>query len=84
MQSESEPGDNSSEDSRPILQPLTPRQKEIVRYLAPGLTNAEIAQHLNLSYYTVRNHLTTIFQKLGATSRTHAVALLRQQTDLSI
>jgi two-component system nitrate/nitrite response regulator NarL len=63
---------------------LTAREQEIVRYTAQGLTNAEIARRTKLSSYTVRNHLTNIFSKLGATSRTHAVVLLMQRADPAI
>lgn len=55
---------------------LTRREWELLRFVALGLRNAEIAERMNISTYTVRNHLSNIFEKLGARSRTHAVALM--------
>lgn len=64
--------------SRPPLEPgmdLTVRQLEILSLLVEGLTNNEIADRLILSPYTVRNHVSEILSKLGATTRTEAAAL---------
>lgn len=55
---------------------LTRREWELLRFVALGLRNAEIAERMSISTYTVRNHLSNIFEKLGARSRTHAVALM--------
>jgi NarL family two-component system response regulator LiaR len=52
---------------------LTPREMEVLRYLAQGLGNKQIATRLGLSARTVQTHLTRIFAKLGVTSRTEAV-----------
>lgn len=54
---------------------LTERQVEIVRLLAAGLSNNEIAARLALSPYTVRNHVSEILVKLGASSRAEAAVL---------
>ena len=51
---------------------LTPREVEVLRLLATGLTDAQIAEHLVLSLYTVHAHLRTIYSKLGVTSRSAA------------
>jgi DNA-binding NarL/FixJ family response regulator len=48
---------------------LTPRESEIVRYVAVGMRNAEVATRLSLSESTVKTHLTNIFQKLGIRDR---------------
>lgn len=48
---------------------LTPREAEIVRSVAVGLRNAEIAQKLSISDVTVKTHLSNIFQKLGIRDR---------------
>jgi DNA-binding NarL/FixJ family response regulator len=48
---------------------LTPRESEIVRYVAVGMRNAEVAARLSLSESTVKTHLTNIFQKLGIRDR---------------
>jgi DNA-binding NarL/FixJ family response regulator len=52
---------------------LTRRQREIVRLVAEGLSNAEIAARLVLSHRTVEAHLRSIFDKLGVATRTAAV-----------
>ncbi|MFO0685970.1 MAG: helix-turn-helix transcriptional regulator [Sandaracinus sp.] len=56
-------------------QRLTARQREIVEHVALGHTNAEIAEALSLSPNTLRNHLATIFAKLGASNRAEVVRL---------
>jgi two-component system, NarL family, response regulator YdfI len=56
-------------------QALTPREVEVLRMLAEGLGNKEIAGRLEISEHTVKFHLGSIFAKLGATSRTEAVTL---------
>jgi len=48
---------------------LTPRESEIVRYVAVGMRNAEVAARLSLSESTVKTHLTNVFQKLGIRDR---------------
>ncbi len=53
---------------------LTPREWEVLRLMADGLTNQEIADRLFLSRRTVTSHATTILGKLGLTSRTAAVS----------
>lgn len=60
------------------LDDLTPREREILRLLVDGRTNAEIAAHLGLSLYTVKNHVRNLLGKLGAGSRTEAVSLALQ------
>lgn len=51
---------------------LTPRETEILRLLAQGQSNKEIAQTLRIGDGTVKTHLSNIFAKLGVTSRTQA------------
>jgi DNA-binding NarL/FixJ family response regulator len=53
---------------------LTARQLDVLRLVAQGLRNAEIAQALVLSERTVDHHVAAILQKLGARSRTEATA----------
>ncbi|MDX6198630.1 MAG: hypothetical protein QOJ79_1781 [Actinomycetota bacterium] len=53
---------------------LTERQHELMRLVADGRTNAEIAATLHLSPHTVRTHLMNIFDRLGVTTRAAAVA----------
>ena len=51
---------------------LTPRETEVLRMLTEGLSNREIASILGISEHTVKFHVTSIFGKLGASSRTEA------------
>ena len=57
------------------LDNLTPRQREVVRLIAGGLTNQQIAQHLVLSQGTVGNHVQQIFRRLRVRSRTQVAVL---------
>jgi two-component system, NarL family, nitrate/nitrite response regulator NarL len=52
---------------------LTPRERDVVRLVAEGMRNQEIADKLNLSEHTVRNYLLRIFDKLGISSRVELV-----------
>jgi len=52
--------------------PLTQRESEVLRQLAYGLTNKEIAQALHISYETVKEHVQHILRKIGVTDRTQA------------
>jgi DNA-binding NarL/FixJ family response regulator len=52
---------------------LTPRQNDLLRLLAAGRTNTQIARHLGISEGTVRTHLENIYERLGVSSRTAAV-----------
>jgi DNA-binding CsgD family transcriptional regulator len=56
---------------------LTPREREVMQFVADGLSNAEIARVLVVELSTVRKHLEHVFDKLGVRSRTAAVAALR-------
>lgn len=60
--------------------PLTQRESEVLRQLAYGLTNKEIAQALNISYETVKEHVQHILRKIGVSDRTQAaVWAVRQE-----
>jgi two-component system, NarL family, response regulator YdfI len=62
--------------SSPSLgQQLSPRESEILNMLAAGLGNKEIAWRLKISEHTVKFHVTSIFNKLNASSRAEAVAV---------
>jgi NarL family two-component system response regulator YdfI len=56
-------------------EPLTPREREVLRTMADGLSNKEIASQLGISDHTVKFHVAAIMGKLGATSRTEAVMM---------
>jgi DNA-binding NarL/FixJ family response regulator len=65
------PADDTPAWPRPL--PLTGRELEILRLLASGFTNREIATALHLATGTVKNHVSTVLQKLGVRDRTRAV-----------
>ena len=52
--------------------PLTKRESEVLKQLAFGLTNKEIAQSLGISYETVKEHVQHILRKIGVSDRTQA------------
>jgi DNA-binding NarL/FixJ family response regulator len=58
---------------------LTPREQEVLQHVARGLGNKEIAQAIGRSPETVKAHLESIFQKLGARDRAHAVTIALQR-----
>lgn len=58
------------EDSKIDL--LTKREKEVLAYIADGLSNKEIATSLNITERTVKNHLFSIYRKIDVSDRTQA------------
>lgn len=54
---------------------VSPRETEVLNLLAAGLGNKQIADRLGISEHTVKFHVTSIFNKLGASSRAEAVAI---------
>jgi DNA-binding CsgD family transcriptional regulator len=62
---------------------LTPRQWEVLRRVATGASNTQIARALGLSEATVRKHLENVFLRLGAQSRTEAVARVQAFMDVA-
>lgn len=60
-------------------QPLTAREVDVLEMLAQGLGNKTIARHLTISEHTVKFHISSIFSKLNASSRTEAVILGARQ-----
>ena len=59
---------------QPAAEPLTAREREVLRLIAEGLSNQELAARLHLSPQTVKVHTRNIYSKLGVASRTQAVA----------
>jgi two-component system, NarL family, response regulator YdfI len=66
---------SSREQQDVAIQPLTPRESEILNLLADGLANKEIAWRLKISEHTVKFHITSIFNKVDASTRAEAVAI---------
>ena len=64
--------------------PLTPRELEVLRQVAAGLKNRQIAEQLVLTEQTVKNHLSRIMHKLGVPNRTHAVMFAVRQGWLTL
>jgi DNA-binding NarL/FixJ family response regulator len=61
-----------------VTDKLTGREIEVLRLIAKGLSNADIAERLFLSEGTVRNHVSSILAKLGASDRTQAAVIAIQ------
>jgi DNA-binding NarL/FixJ family response regulator len=61
-----------------LEEPLSEREREILRLVSLGLSNREIAERLSLAQGTVKNYVTTILQKLGARDRTQAALRARE------
>ena len=59
--------------------PLTARERDVLRAVADGSVNAEVARSLLLSEGTVRNYLSTAIQKTGARNRAEAVRIAREK-----
>lgn len=62
-------------DEQRVLRPaqeLSPREEEVLRLVAAGLANKQIARRLGISERTVKAHLTNVFQALGVSDRTQA------------
>ncbi len=58
-----------------VPSPLTPRETEVLSYIARGYTNKEIAHMLHIGEQTIKNHVSSILSKLDVNDRTQAVVL---------
>jgi DNA-binding NarL/FixJ family response regulator len=67
-----------------FISPLTPRETEILDYMAQGYLNKQIAEVLNVSEQTIKNHVTSILRKLNANARTQAVVVAIKKGLVSI
>jgi DNA-binding NarL/FixJ family response regulator len=75
------PADDAAPRPQPLVVPLSDRELAVVRLLAGGRSNREIAAALHLAEGTVKNHVTNVLGKLGARDRTQA-ALRARELDL--
>jgi LuxR family maltose regulon positive regulatory protein len=71
-------GDVALQLAGEMLDPLTPRELEIVRLICAGHSGPEIARELVLAYNTVRKHISNIYSKLAVRSRAEAIARVRE------
>lgn len=76
----SQPGGKENRQ-KDLIEPLSERELEVLKLIAAGLSNSEIASRLHISLSTVKGHTANIFGKLGVHNRTQAVA---RANDLSI
>ena len=60
-------------DAMVVFEPLTVRERDVLEWLALGLSNRAIAARLGISEHTVKFHVTSIYSKLGASSRAEAI-----------
>jgi two-component system, NarL family, response regulator YdfI len=65
--------DQGFEAGQPVIDPLTGRELEVLQLAAEGLANKQIALALDISEHTVKFHLSSLYTKLGVTSRTEAI-----------
>ncbi len=80
------PGSGTSETREPSAlsppSPLSPREQEVLRLAAEGLTSKQIGEQLFLSHRTVDHHLNSIYNKLGVDNRAQAVAVASRKAML--
>jgi DNA-binding NarL/FixJ family response regulator len=70
---------SSRSEAEAFISPLTPREIEILQYIAKGYLNKQIAAELGISEQTIKNHVTSILRKLNANARTEAVVVAIKQ-----
>ncbi len=71
-------------EAEAFISPLTPKETEILNYIAQGYLNKQIAIELGISEQTIKNHVTSILRKLNANARTDAVVVAIKQGLISI
>jgi LuxR family maltose regulon positive regulatory protein len=79
-EAEKHPSENnvSPPSAQPLIEPLSPRELEVLHLIAAGLSNQEISERLFLALTTVKGHNQNIFDKLQVQRRTEAVARARE------
>ena len=71
-------------DTATFISPLTPKETEILNHMAEGYLNKQIANSLNVSEQTIKNHITSILRKLNVNARTQAVVVAIKKGLVSI
>jgi LuxR family maltose regulon positive regulatory protein len=71
-------GESGGTPVKPLLEPLSSRELEVLQLIAQGCSNSEICERLFLALSTVKGHNRNIFEKLGVRRRTEAVARARE------
>jgi len=71
-------------EAEAFISPLTARETEILKYIAQGYLNKQIAAELGISEQTIKNHVTSILRKLNANARTEAVVVAIRQGLISL
>jgi LuxR family maltose regulon positive regulatory protein len=66
------------QDSQPLIEPLSEQEQRVLRLLAAGLSNPEIAEQLVISVNTVKTHVKNIYAKLNVNNREDARQAARQ------
>lgn len=61
---------------------MTKRERDVLHLLAKGKTNKQIALELNISDFTVRDHVSSLLRKQGVTSRMQLIAMQAQQFEV--
>ena len=67
-----------TEQTAQRISSLTPQQSRILKYIAKGKLNKEIAFEMSIAEATVKAHITAMLGKLGAKSRTHAAMMVKE------
>ncbi|MGQ5720499.1 LuxR C-terminal-related transcriptional regulator [Pseudochrobactrum asaccharolyticum] len=70
---------NAADEQEAEAEKLSPREHQILRLVAEGMGNRDIAEKLSISRYTVECHIKNIYRKLAVSSRTRAVNAARQR-----
>lgn len=63
---------------------ITRQERKILNHLAKGFSNKQIGDSLGISYWTVRNHVSSILKKLGAKNRLEAVVIAKKSNIITI
>lgn len=75
----SDESDSSAGENEAEAEKLSPREHQLLRLVAEGMGNRDIAEKLSISRYTVECHVKNIYRKLAVSSRTRAVNAARQR-----